>query len=135
MLFSSFFLDLPDSKLYHFIHNEKNALTCNKLQYTQNKRYKNFAQPDNLCNAIKEYGLFFSSKALGLIFSATYPWGSFAFFPLSAGFLPLISCQKTAPFDSAELVAGHQSLQKSPYSLRKCKLYEALNITLTTSGN
>jgi len=28
--------------------------------------------------SLKEDGLFFSSKALGLVFSATYLWGSFA---------------------------------------------------------
>jgi len=57
---------------------------------------------------LKEDGLFFSSEALGLVFSATYLWGSFALFPLSAGFPPLISCEKTAPL--------RQSLQKSPPS-------------------
>jgi len=57
---------------------------------------------------LTEAGLFFSSEALGLVFSATYLWGSFALFPLPAGFPPLISCEKTAPL--------RQSLQKSPSS-------------------
>jgi hypothetical protein len=68
---------------------------------------------------LKEGGLFFSSlpgrrpygpeaEAFGLVFSATYLWGSFTLFPLPAGFPPLISCEKTAPL--------RQSLQKSPPS-------------------
>jgi len=64
---------------------------------------------------LKEGGLFFSSKALGLVFSATYLWGSFtpSALPPDLGsgdlrFPPLISCEKTAPL--------RQSLQKSPPS-------------------
>jgi hypothetical protein len=37
----------------------------------------------------KEGGLFLSSKALGLVFSATYLWGSFAHLPASGGISPI----------------------------------------------
>ena len=70
---------------------------------------------------LKEDGLFFSSKALGLVFLCDLSMGEFCplrIAPINLGlrFPPLISCEKTAAFDSAELVAGHQSLQKSPPS-------------------
>jgi hypothetical protein len=74
---------------------------------------------------LKEDGLFFSSKALGLVFSATYLRGSFALFPLPAGFPPLIRYEKTAPL--------HQSLQKSPPSFLGFRLGKDLFLSPITS--
>jgi len=43
---------------------------------------------------LKEDGLFFSSKALGLVFSATYLRGSFAHLPASVGISPTDKLRK-----------------------------------------
>jgi hypothetical protein len=43
---------------------------------------------------LKEDGLFFSSKAIGLVFSATYLRGSFAPLPASGGISPTDTLQK-----------------------------------------
>jgi len=62
---------------------------------------------------------FFRSEAPELVFSAIYLRGSLApsAFPSTGSglrFPPLINHEKTALSDSAELVAGRQSLQKGP---------------------
>jgi len=45
---------------------------------------------------LKEGGLFFSSKAPGLAFSATYLWGSFALLPASGGISPTDKLRKNS---------------------------------------
>jgi hypothetical protein len=43
---------------------------------------------------LKEDGLFFSSEALGLVFSATYLWGSLALLPAFGGISPTDTLRK-----------------------------------------
>ena len=58
--------------------------------------------------SLKRMGFSSVPRLSGWSFQQRICGGVLPLFPLSAGFPPLISCEKRAPF--------HQSLQKSPYS-------------------
>ena len=78
------YLDNPWS-ITHVGSLSKNGTSCNKaLLLLGSATLKITPYVDTSMRALhnsyslKEGGFFFSSKALGLVFSATYPWGSFA---------------------------------------------------------